>query len=118
MLSGSHSLFSDDIDDNILDRFQQQDISSAASLYGVGSSMLAETALALETEVFNQYSEIVECLDVQKVKLQMRTTRVTVQAFNVVHDPEAQSLKVSATLPSGCFFTTLLKHFIDTSNSS
>ncbi|MFT4650575.1 MAG: tRNA pseudouridine13 synthase [Flavobacteriales bacterium] len=117
MLSGSHSLFSEEIDDNIIDRFQQQDISSAASLYGTGSSRLSETALALENEVFNQYSEIVECLNAQKAKLQMRTTRVTVDSFNVVHDSDTQSLKVIATLPSGCFFTTLLKHFIDTSNS-
>ena len=79
--------------------------------------MLSETALALEDDVFQQYPQIVECLDAQKVKLQMRTTRVTVQTFDVVHDSDTQSLKVSATLPSGCFFTTLLKHFIDTSNS-
>jgi tRNA pseudouridine13 synthase len=117
MLSGSHSLFSEEIDDNIIDRFQQQDISSAASLYGTGSSRLSETALALENEVFNQHSEVVECLNAQKAKLQMRTTRVTVDSFNVVHDSDTQSLKVIATLPSGCFFTTLLKHFIDTSNS-
>jgi tRNA pseudouridine13 synthase len=116
MLSGSHSLFSDDIDDNILKRYQQQDISSAVSLYGAGSSLLSETALALEEAVFHQYSEIVECLSAQKVKLQMRTTRVAVESFDVTHDSDAQALKVSATLPSGCFFTTLLKHFIDTSN--
>jgi tRNA pseudouridine13 synthase len=118
MLSGSHSLFSGDIDDSILDRYQQQDISSAVSLYGAGSSMLSETALALEEAVFHQYSEIVECLNAQKVKLQMRTTRVAVQSFDVIHDSDTQSLKVSATLPSGCFFTTLLKHFIDTSNGA
>jgi tRNA pseudouridine13 synthase len=117
MLSGSHSLFSDEIDGSILDRYQQQDISSAVSLYGSGSSMLSETALALEEAVFHQYTEIVECLDTQKVKLQMRTTRVPVQDFDVVHDSDTQTLKVCATLPSGCFFTTLLKHFIDTSNS-
>ena len=117
MLSGSHSLFSEIIDDSILDRFQQHDISSAASMYGAGSRMLSEMALALEDDIFHQHPQIVECLDAQKVKLQMRTTRVTVQAFNVIHDADTQSLTVSATLPSGCFFTTLLKHFIDTSNS-
>lgn len=116
MLSGSHSIFSNEIDDSILDRFQQQDISSAASLYGAGSSMLSEMALALEDDVLHQYPQIVECLDAQKVKLQMRTTRVAVQAFSVIHDSDTQSLKVNATLPSGCFFTTLLKHFINTSN--
>jgi tRNA pseudouridine13 synthase len=114
MLSGNHSLFSNDIDDNIIDRFQRQDISSAASLYGMGSSMLGETALALENDVFNQYAEIIECLAAQSVKLQMRTTRVAVETLDVVYDTDAQTLKVSATLPSGCFFTTLLKHFIDT----
>lgn len=117
MLSGSHSIFSEPIDDSILDRFQQQDISSTTSLYGAGDSLLSATALALEQDVFQQYPQIVECLDAQKVKLQMRTTRVTVQAFNVAHDLDTQSLKVSATLPSGCFFTTLLKHFIEPSNS-
>jgi tRNA pseudouridine13 synthase len=117
MLSGSHSLFTGDIDDNILERYQQQDISSAVSLCGAGSSLLSETALELEKAVFHQYSEIVECLSAQKVKLQMRTTRVAVESFDVTHDCDTQSLKVSATLPSGCFFTTLLRHFIDTSNS-
>jgi tRNA pseudouridine13 synthase len=118
MLSGSHSLFTGDIDDNILERYQQQDISSAVSLCGAGSSLLSETALELEEAVFHQYSEIVECLSAQKVKLQMRTTRVAVESFDVTHDCDTQSLKVSATLPSGCFFTTLLRHFIDTSNSA
>ncbi|MFT5548349.1 MAG: tRNA pseudouridine13 synthase [Gammaproteobacteria bacterium] len=117
MLSGSHSLFSDAIDDSILERYQQQDISSAASLFGDGISMLSENALAIENAVYQQYPKIVECLVAQKVKLQMRTTRATVEGFNVAHDFDSQSLKVTATLPSGCFFTTLLKHFIDTSNT-
>lgn len=117
MLSGSHSIFSDAIDSNILDRYQQQDISSAASLFGDGDSMLSDNALAIEDAVFHQYPEIVGCLAAQKVKRQMRTTRVTVEGFNVVHDAETQSLTVSATLPSGCFFTTLLQHFIDTSKT-
>lgn len=118
MLSGSHSLFSGTIDDSILERYQQQDISSAASLYGEGVSMLSENALAIEEAVYNQYPEVIACLVGQKVKLQMRTTRVTVEGFNVVHDLNSHSLKVTATLPSGCFFTTLLKHFIESSSSS
>ncbi len=116
MLSGSHSLFTSVIDDSILDRYQQQDISSAASLYGEGVSMLSGNALAIEDAVLDQYPEIVACLAGQKVKLQMRTTRVMIEGFSVSHDSDSQSLKVTATLPSGCFFTSLLKHFIDTSN--
>lgn len=116
MLSGSHSLFSDAIDDSIIERFQQQDISSSASLYGEGSRKLLHEALALEDEVFDQHPQIIECLDRQKVKLQMRSTRVAVDAFEVEYNQQQETLKIQATLPKGSYFTTLLGHFIESVN--
>ena len=117
MLSGSHSLFSDAIDETILERFQQLDISSAASLYGDGSRKLEQDALALEDEVFEQHPQIIECLDKQKVKLQMRSTRVAVEAFKVEYDKQQETLQLQVTLPRGSYFTTLLEHFVRSTNT-
>lgn len=117
MLSGSHSLFSDTISDEILERFAEQDISSAASLYGEGDRKLAGAALALEDEVFEKNPQIIDCLDKQKIKLQMRSTRVTVTEFETVYDEQQETLRIKATLPRGSYFTTLLEHFIRSTNA-
>lgn len=117
MLSGSHSIFFEAINDVLLERFNQLDISSTISLYGSGKRLLQGDALALEDQVFAEHETINQCLIQQKAKLQMRATRVAVQDLNVTHDLPEKFLRIEVTLPRGSYFTSLLNHFVDTGNS-
>ena len=113
MLSGSQSIFYEKINDALLARFNQLDLSSTISLYGDGKRLLQDDALNLEDLVFAKNAAILQCLNQQKTSLQMRTTRVIVEDLIVEYDAVKKALRVEVTLPSGSYFTTLLDHFID-----
>ena len=114
MLSGSRSIFYEPINDALLKRYHQLDISSTASLYGSGKRLLQDDALEQEDRVLTEHETIRQCLIRQESKLQMRATRVAVEELNVDHDPLEGTLGISVTLPRGSYFTSLLDHFVDT----
>ena len=114
MLSGSRSIFQEAINDEILARYRNFDISSTASLYGYGASRLSGTALQIEQRVYTENQDICDCLAAQGAKRQMRALRHVVQDFSVDYEADKQQLRVKATLPRGCYFTSLLGHFIET----
>lgn len=115
MLDGSHSIFSEDPDEILLQRFRSQDIHSTASLYGSGESPLSGEALELEEGVFSKHPQICQCLDRQGVKRQMRATRVGLEEFSYQFDDQAKTLLLQLRLPAGCYLTSLLDHFVTTS---
>ena len=114
MLSGSQSIFYEAINEALLERYDEFDLSSTISLYGSGKRLLQGDALALEDQVLAEYETINQCLNQQKARLQMRATRVAVQDLTVTHDLPGKSLHIQVTLPRGSYFTSLLNHFIDT----
>lgn len=114
MLDGSHSIFSEGLDEILLQRFHSQDIHSTASLYGSGQSPLTGEALELEEGVFSEYPEICQCLQRQGVKRQMRATRVGLEEFSYQFDAQAKTLLLQLRLPAGCYLTSLLDHFVAT----
>jgi tRNA pseudouridine13 synthase len=116
MLSGTHSIFFELITDEILERYQHQDISSTVSLYGTGDRMLQDKSLEIEDQVFAEFESVKQCLIEQKVKLQMRSTRVAVAGLKIEFDQRKDQLYIEASLPPGSFFTSLLDHFVDTGN--
>ena len=113
MLSGSQSIFYEKINDALLARFNQLDLSSTISLYGDGKRLLQDDALNLEDLIFAKYDAILQCLNQHKTSLQMRATRVMVEDLNVDYDAVGSVLRVEVMLPSGSYFTTLLDHFIN-----
>jgi tRNA(Glu) U13 pseudouridine synthase TruD len=117
MLSGSRSIFYQSVDDALLERYTQMDLSSTISLYGIGSRLLQLDALKLEDQVMGEYGEIRHCLIQQKAKLQMRATRVAVQGLELNHDAVNRTLQIKINLARGSYFTSFLDHFIDTENS-
>ncbi len=117
MLSGSRSIFYQSVDDALLERYTQMDLSSTISLYGIGSRLLQHDALKLEDQVMGEYGEIRHCLIQQKAKLQMRATRVAVQGLELNHDAVNRTLQIKINLARGSYFTSFLDHFIDTENS-
>ena len=117
MLSGSRSIFYQSVNDALLERYTQMDISSTISLYGIGSRLLQQDALKLEDQIMDEYGEIRRCLIQQKAKLQMRATRVAVEGLELNHDAVNRTLLIKARLTRGSYFTSFLDHFIDTENS-
>jgi tRNA pseudouridine13 synthase len=118
MLRGSHSIFKDEISDDLLARYQQLDIASSASLYGTGRKQIAGEAQALEEQIFAQHEDITNCLDRQGTKLQMRALRAVVDDFSYDYDAEKRKLWLKLTLPAGSYVTTMLEHFIDLKDAS
>jgi len=114
MLNGSQSIFYETINEALLERYNEFDLSSTISLYGSGKRLLQGDALALEDQVLAEYETINQCLIQQKARLQMRATRVAVQNLTVTHDLPGKSLHIQVTLPRGSYFTSLLNHFVDT----
>jgi len=114
MLSGSQSIFYESINDELLERYRHQDISSTISLYGTGNRLLQAQALEIEDTVLAEFETIRHCLLRAKAKLQMRCTRVAVADLRIEFDQNEATLRIEARLPRGSYFTTLLDHFIDT----
>ena len=117
MLRGSHSIFTESLDDDILRRYQSLDISSCASLYGRGSRRFSEQAELLEQTVFASRRDITECLDQQSTKLAMRSIRAKPENLVYEYDETEKCLRLSLELPTGCYLTSLLDHFIDCQES-
>ena len=118
MLQGSHSIFSESLDDDLLRRYRSFDISSCASLYGSGQSMLGGQARAIEEEIFAAHAPLTDCLDQQGVKRQMRALRVQPLDFEYDFDAGEACLKLQVELPAGCYLTSLLAHFAEISDAS
>lgn len=118
MLRGSHSIFSDELDDELRARYQQLDIASTASLYGAGSNLLDGEPLSIEAEVFAERGDITRCLDQQGAKRQMRPLRAVVDRLSFEYDASDHSLLLTLALPAGCYVTTMLEHFITLHDAS
>ena len=111
MLRGSHSIFSEPVNADLLRRYRELDISSCASLYGCGSVRMSATALAIERAVFDENSLITDCLQQQGSRLQMRPLRAVADSFDYAYDAAAEVLDIDMCLPTGSYATSLLNHF-------
>ena len=111
MLHGSHSIFSEPVNAELLRRYRELDISSCASLYGSGSVLMSATALAIERAVFDENRLITDCLQQQGSRLQMRPLRAVADSFDYAYDAAAEVLDIEMCLPTGSYATSLLNHF-------
>lgn len=112
MLRGSHSVFSEPVDDEIRRRFAEMDIAASASLYGSGPCLLKGQALEIEAEVLGEHGEVVRCLDRQNVKRQMRAMRVAAEDFEYSYDAAQRIVEMKLRLPAGSYVTSLLDHVL------
>jgi tRNA pseudouridine13 synthase len=118
MLRGNRSIFSEALDDRLVERFRALDISNTASLYGSGRGLLAGEPRAIEAQVFAECEAITSCLDQQGARLQMRPLRAVTDNFSCDYDAEAKTLLLKLDLPAGCYVTTVLDHFIELRDAS
>ncbi len=114
MLSGSHSIFSEPVDETLRKRYREMDISSSASLYGDGRNLLGGDPLSIESEVFSANPEITDRLERHGAKLQMRALRVAVPDLDYEYDATRKTLELQFRLPAGSYATSLLDHFTHT----
>jgi tRNA pseudouridine13 synthase len=117
MLHGSRSIFTDKLDDTLRQRHRCMDIATTASLYGSGRSLLSGKPLEIEQKVFADNREITRCLDDNGLKLQMRALRVTAEDLNYDYNAASKMLELKLRLPTGSYLTSLLDHFVTTSDA-
>ena len=114
MLRGTRSIFSETVDQALLERYQTMDISTSASLYGSGRSLMSGQAAEIEKTVFTEHPAVTQCLEGQSAKLEMRAIRVEPREFEYQYDCGQEILKMRLSLPAGSYLTSLLDHFIET----
>ncbi len=111
MLSGTQSMFTEPLNDELIQRYQDLDIHSTISLMGTGESRITHKALAIENQVLNDAGEIVDILNQQEVKRAYRSNRALAYHLAIeLLDPTTVFVKVR--LEKGGFLTSLLSHFI------
>lgn len=112
MLRGTRSIFTETLDEDLLERYRQLDIASTGSLYGAGQTLLGGIPAQIEAQIFAESGEITNCLDQQGAKLQMRALRAVVDNFSYDYEAADRSLIIKVDLAPGCYVTTLLEHFV------
>ena len=118
MLRGSHSIFSEPPTPDLLERYRQMDISSCASLYGSGVTLMSAAARDLEQALFDDNRELIDCLERQGSRLQMRPLRAIAEDFSYDYDAAAGVLELEFSLPAGSYATSLLAHFLEVRDAS
>ncbi len=114
MLSGTQSMFTEAVNNELIQRYQELDINSTVSLMGTGESRITHKALAIENQVLNDACEIVEILNQQEVKRAYRSNRALAHHF-AIEFLDSSTLFVKVRLEKGIFLTSLLSHFIELS---
>lgn len=117
ILSGSQSMFSEPLNDDLLRRYQELDLHCAISLVGEGESRISAVAGELEEQVIAASDEIIQALKPHKVKRAFRANRAIAYGLELAFlQPSVLCIKVR--LERGVFFTSLLDHLILTGELS
>ncbi|WP_017444932.1 tRNA pseudouridine(13) synthase TruD [Gayadomonas joobiniege] len=110
MLAGSHSYFaSDEINKEILERFEQGDILLSGAMVGAGELATHGQIHALESEIINKHATWYQGLVDAGLKQDRRALQLHASEFTWVLDTAQQSLLVSFKLPAGAFATSVLR---------
>jgi tRNA pseudouridine13 synthase len=120
MLAGTQSVFHlDDIDDTIINRFNENDVDITATMWGSGELMTTNAPKVLEQEVADSFSEFAQGLPRFGLKQERRRIRLVINEADIEVIPndtanlELATIKVSFTLSSGSYATTVLRELID-----
>jgi tRNA pseudouridine13 synthase len=111
MLAGSQSMFSEQLNEALIQRYMELDLHCAVSLAGSGESRISDDALAIENQVLKDLAESVDILNQQKVKNAYRPNRSIAHELQIEFS-ESSVLKLKVRLEKGVFLTTLLSHLL------
>ncbi len=110
MLDGKSACFKDEAEDGELvlteQRLAANQIHPTAALWGEGDPMVSAQALALETEIINQFPEYRDGLVAARLQAQRRSCRVIPEQLRCQRQQD--NFTVSFSLPSGSYATMVL----------
>ena len=114
-LDGSGSIFTSDvIDDTLRDRLSSGDIHPTGVLWGTDNDKVSGTAAALETDVVQRDSLLMQLatgLETREVKAQRRPLRLPIDDLSWTWADE-QTLVLNFTLTTGSFATSVLASLV------
>lgn len=112
MLSGSNSHFLvQDLDDELLSRVVEFDISPSAALWGAGNLPSRDTVAELERLAVKDFGYYVKGLTEHGLRQERRSLRVRPEAFRIgVRDQDAM---LEFELPPGAFATAVLREIVE-----
>lgn len=113
MLAGRQSIFSEELSEEILQRYKELDIHCALSMAGTGETKISHQASEIEQEVLQQNSEIHQTLIDLNIPRALRSNRALVTDFIIESDIETHIMVIKVELERGVYLTTLLQHFIN-----
>ena len=112
-LTGSNSFYIQTPEANdSQQRYESQDISPTAPLWGKGELPSKEDAQAFEQNVTQQHPQVTEFLAQSGFEQERRPIKIWPQQLEWTHNGD--TLIISFSLPSGCFATSVLRECIDT----
>lgn len=111
-LRDSGSVFTAEIDETIQQRIEQGDIHPSGPLFGKPGKVQVEAAvLALEESVFAHCPAFCELLRANGLNAERRSLRVLPKDFEPCL--QGDQLRLSFSLPRGCFATALVRELVD-----
>lgn len=121
MLSGTQSVFHlDDIDDTIKQRLIEQDVDITGPMWGAGELMTSAEPKIFEQQVANKHNEFAQGLPRFGLKQERRRIRLVVNDADIevlsnqkTPNETLPAVKISFSLASGSYATTVLRELID-----
>jgi len=122
MLEGTKSCFDEYVDNEIIQRIEDQEIHPTGALWGRGSLASKDEIEALESEVASEFSIFCEGLEKQGLKQERKALRLSVKdlEYSLLKNsgnPEKNSaigtVNLSFSLPAGAFATSVLSEIGD-----
>lgn len=117
MLDGSRSVFTLETEDETLQqRLLALEIHPTAVLWGRGKALMSQLAAEKSAEVINENPKITQALDKVGANLSHRAMRVAVK--NMCWKLEGDHLRISFSLNSGSYATSVLNEFMEISDQN
>lgn len=112
MLDGSKSCFAEAVDDEIIQRVQDQEIHPTGALWGRGSLASKDNIEALENDVASQFNVLCEGLEKHGLKQERKALRLSVMDLNYSLIEEG-IVCLEFSLPAGAYATSVLSEIGD-----
>lgn len=108
MLGGTKSCFSENIDQAIIERVEQQDIHPTGVLWGRGRLSSQGEVAELEQKIAEQFPVLCDGLERNGLKQERKALRLQVSDFTCSMDKKNNSILLKFSLPAGAFATSVL----------
>jgi tRNA pseudouridine13 synthase len=106
MLDGSKSCFNDELNEDIIQRIQDQKLHPTGALWGRGELGSQDEIAELENKVASEFKILCEGLEKHGLKQERKALRLGVK--DLEYSLEDNALRLSFSLPAGAYATTVL----------